>query len=369
MSVLVKRGELVAALKRAKGVAGGSGKHAVLKQVLLAAEERQDGFRLTISATNLEESVSVEVEAEGGTGDIFRGLVGPDRLLAFLAADPGQEVELAGGATRLSVKGLAKATFPLDEPVDYPEMPAVEEGLVQVELTAAMAAAVRRAVRFTAEDPKIPMKESVFLWEEGRQMSVGGAEGHALWCEESLGEVPEGWWMPVPRGIASSIEPCRMVAGKNHLFFLSPGEVFSVRRPEVESGYWSEIGSGSFIRDVANRCHDEEEKGTVIVSHLLPALGAVSGRVEQGDLLSWAGTDGETVIHAQGATGEAEAVVEGVELPEYRTKYAGLLVAGLKSLDEVAEEGEEAALSTWGSGILFRLADGKATLILTSWKR
>lgn len=360
MSVLVKRGELVAALKRAKGVAGGSGAHAVLKQVLLAAEERQDGFRLTISATNLHESVSVEVEAEGGAGDVFRGLVGPDRLLAFLAADPGQEVELAGGATRLSVKGLAKATFPLEEPVDYPEMPAVEEGLVQVELTAEMAAAVRRAARFTVEDPNIPMKENVFLWEEGRQMSVGATESHILWFEESLGEAPEGWWMVVPRGIAASIEPCRMVAGIGHLFFLHHGEVFSVRRPEIESG--------SFIRDVANRCRDEEEKGTVVVSHLLPALGAVAARIEADDLLSWAGTDGETVIHAQGATGEAEAVVEGVELPEYRTKYAGLLVAGLKSLDEVAAEDEEASLSTWGSGILFRLADGKATLILTSWK-
>lgn len=360
MSVLVRRGELVAALKRAKGVTGGAGGITMLKSVLLVAEERQDGFTLTISATNLEESVSVEVEAEGGAGDGFRGLVGPDRLLAFLAADPGKEVELAGGATRLSVKGLAKATFPLEEPVDYPELPVVEEGCVQVELTAEMAAAVRRSARFTVEDEKIPMKQNVFLWEEGRQVSVGAAEGHALWFEESLGEVPEGWWMPVPRGVAAAIEPCRMVAGKAHLFFLSPGEVFSVR--------WPEIGSGSFIRDVAGRCKDEEEARSISPAALLPALGAVAARIESDDLLSWAGTDGQTVIHAQGATGEAEAVVEGVELPEYRTKYAGLLVAGLKALAEVAGEGEEAALSTWQTGILFRLADGKATLILTSWK-
>jgi hypothetical protein len=360
VSVLVRRGELVAALKRAKGVAAGSGAHAVLKSVLMEAGERQDGFRLTISATNLEESVSVEVEAEGGAGDGFRGLVGPDRLLAFLAADPGKEVELAGGATRLSVKGLAKATFPLEEPADYPELPAVDEGGIRVELTSEMAAAVRRASRFTAEDEKIRMKEIVYLWEEGRQVSIGAGEGHALWFEESLGEVPDGWWIGVPRGIAGSIEPCGMVAGKAHLFFLSPGEVFSVRRPEIDSG--------SFIRDVANRCKGEEEKGSVSPAALLPALGAASGRIEQGDLLSWSGVDGETVIHAQGATGEAEAVVEGVELPEYRSKYAGLLVAGLKALAEVAGEGEEASLSTWQTGILFRLADGKATLILTSWK-
>jgi hypothetical protein len=360
VSVLVRRSDLVAALKRAKGVTAGSGEHPMLKQVLMAAEERPDGFRLTISATNLHESVSVEVEAEGGSGDVFQGLVGPDRLIAFLAADPGKEVELVGGATRLTVKGLAKATFPLEEPFDYPELPAVEEGCVRVELTMEMAAAVRRAARFTVEDPKIPMRENVFLWEEGRQMSVGASEGHALWFEESLGEVPEGWWMPVPRGVAASIETCSLVAGQAHLFFLSPGEVFSVRRPEIDSG--------SFIRDVAGRCKDEEEKGTVVVDHLLPALGAVAARIERYDLLSWAGTDGETVFHAQGATGEAEAVVPRVELPEYRTKYAGLLVAGLKALAEVAGEDEEAALSTWQTGILFRLADGKATLILTSWK-
>lgn len=360
MSVLVKRSALIAALKRAKGVTVGSGKHAILTRALLAAEERQDGFRLTISATNLEESVSVEVEAEGGAGDVFRGLVGPERLLASLAADPGEEVELEGGSTRLSVKGLAKATFPLEEPVDYPELPAVDEGAVRVELTAEMAAAVRRAARFTVEDPKIPMRENVFLWEEGRQVSIGAAEGHALWFEESLGEVPEGWWVVMPRGIAASIEACTMVAGRGHLFFLSPGEVFSVRRPEIESG--------SFIRDVARRCHGEEEVCSIQPATLLPALGAVAARIEGDDLLTWAGTDGETAIHAQGATGEAEAVVEGIELPEYRTKYAGLLVAGLKALAEVAAEGEEASLSSWGSGILFRLADGKATLILTSWK-
>lgn len=361
MSVRLKKSELIAALKRAKGVAGGAGRHPVLKLVLLALSERQDGPRLTISATNLEEAVSVEVEPLESTSEDFRGLVGPERILAFLAAEPGAEVELEAGSTRLTVRGLAKATFPLEEPIDYPEIPTRDhESAPAVELTGEMCAAIRRASRFTVADEKIPQKAHVFLWEEGRQLSAGAADGHALWIEESLGEVPEGWWAAVPRGVASSIEPCRVVAGARHLFLLRSGEVFSVRRPEIESG--------SFIRDVANRCHDEDEVSSLPPSLLLPALGAVAARIEADDLLSWAGTDGETVIHGQGATGEAEAVVPGIELPEFRTKYAGLLVAGLKALGEVAAEGEEAALSTWETGILFRLADGKATLILTSWR-
>lgn len=366
MSVRVKRGELVAGLRRAKGVAGGGrGGLSILKLALLAVEERPDGLRLTISATDLEQAVSVEIGAEGGDGDVFRGLVGPERLLTFLAADPGEEVELEGGSTRLTVKGLARATFPLEEPVDYPEIPAPGDG-PEIELTEEIAAAVRRSARFTGDDDRFWRTHVAHLWEEGRQLSVGATDGHALWCEESLGEATEGFWMAVPREIAAGMEACRAVAGEKHLFFLREEEVLSVRRPESQEG--------TFIRSVLGRVRSGEESVAVDPRLLLAPIRAVASRIGgeavESALVSWEPREEATRIHAQAATGEAEVIVEGVELPEYKTRYAAQLLAGIEALAEVAGEGEEAAvheMTEGGKGLVLELPDGKATLLLTRW--
>lgn len=367
--ISVGRKELAAALARAKAVTAGSGAHPSLKLVQVAWPARQDGGGLAISATDLHEAVVVTVEALAGEEAPFRVLVGAERILAQLAADPSGEVELGIEGDGIVVAGLARATFPAEAADDFPGIEGTDGG-GGVEVTEGVAAAIRRAARFTGDEPGRPALLNVYLYCSGGQLMVVASNGYALWSEESLGEAKagEGWWVVIPREAAADLEPCRLVEGKRLLFFVREGEVASVRRPEVD-------GPKALTGLVARVEEDETEGVVVEPGKLLAVVSVVAARLGKDEekvtrSFSWVGEEGVTRMTAQAPNGDATAVLEGVELPSYACVKAQLLVAGLECLAKVAAEGEEVTVKRpEGLHLLsFELPDGKATLLSTEAK-
>lgn len=367
MKIAVGRSELLAALRKAKAVTGGAGAgKPMLRSVRIASFSRPDGAGIEISATNLEESIRVEVAGEEGAGEGFLGLVGPERLIAFLGADPGKEVDVWVEGEKLIVKGLARATFPLEDATDYPTLPELPAGAKGIEIEEETAAAIRRAARFAEREGKEATEKlrQVCLWEQGGLLSAGASEGHCLWVEHGLAVAEEGFGMVLPLAAAAGIEACRLVAreGMGHIFLAREGEVIAVRQPEVDAG---------MLKGALPQMRSQGEGEAIDVEGMLAAVRAVAARIakDEGDrvLLRLREGKGGTVVHAQGVNGEAEAELPD-PLPSYATKYVELLVAGLESLVEVKDEDEKVmAQAGSGDGLYFGVGE-KAELVLTGWK-
>lgn len=360
MSFKVNRAELVGALRKAKGVTAGAG-IMMLKSVRMTSFERPDGEGIEIAATDLHETLVMEIGAEGGGGEAFSGLVGPKRLLAFLGADPGKEVEVGVSREKLVVKGLAKGTFPLESALDFPAMPVVEKGGVEIEKETA--AAIRRAAAFAATE-KQKYREplmNVFLWEEGGLLAVGATEGHILWVEYGLSAVAEGFEVAIPADAAKKVEACRLVQGEGQVFFVGDGEVGSVRR--------SEESDPVLLRSLLKRTKEEGEAVSFRPGELLAPLGAVSSRIEsENTTREWleirrAGEGAR--LRLQSLNGEAEGEA-GVALPDFTTTMPGMLIAAVKALAEVVEGEEEIEARGWSEscGLMLSYKD-RARVLMT----
>lgn len=364
MSMKVNRAELVAALKKAKAVAAGGG-IMMLKSVRIASFERPDGDGIEIAATDQHETLVTEIGGEAGAGEAFCGLVGPDRLLAVLGADPGKEVGVGEKDGKLVVKGLARSTFPLEDAELYPTLPAAPAGGIEIEEETA--AAIRRASAFAATEKQKYQEQfmNVFLWEEGGLLAVGATEGHVLWAEYGLAAVEAGFALAIPAETAKRMEACRLVLGEGHIFFVRGREEVSVRKGENDDS--------SSLRGLLGRTK-REEGVSFRPEALLAPLAAVSARIDKENTTrEWLSIkrrpeDEGAILWVQGLNGEAEVAVE-ILLPELLTSMPGQLIAAVKALAEVVEGEEEIEMAGWKEsyGVTMAYKD-RARVLLTGLK-
>lgn len=358
-SYRVDRAALMGALKRVRAVTSGAGSIPLLKLARMRAKEGQDRAVIEISATNLEESVRIEIEAEAGAGEGFDVLVPAERIAAFLAGDGEEVVEVGlegNGTAKIVVEGTARATFPYEPVTDYPEIPVSPEDGQWWRIGIGAAAAIRRAAGFAFAEKVtsniMDRLRMVYLWEEGGKVVVVGTEQHVLWAETVEAEAPAGGWVALPREAAKGIEACDLV--------VDGGRVFMAREGEEQSAGVPEGVDAEFLKTALQRV--KEEGVEIELSEALPALRAVIARRES-ENPTRVEIDGFTV-KAFASTGTAEADLD-VEMPKHTTVYPELTLAGFEAL--VARGGKVTWAETLnGQALVFRA--GEATLVLMGWK-
>lgn len=375
--VRVSRPELDAALKKIRPVVKGAGQLSALRNCRLTVVSRPDGQRLTIEATNLRESLVLEVSAEDGKEGPL-AVVDFERLAGFMASDWSEDVELWVEGGRLVCKGktMSKIVVVSGED-DYPVLPVAPEegewwgsgrGLIEELLI---------AKRFSLGGDNGPAESFLILVEEDGELRILAGAGSVGWLREMKElAAPAGWRIELTHEavvlLASVFEgEHEILRTEHHDFFRAPGVLLSQRRPEGAG--WNPL---TVLRGKA--FSGGEDAALPALINLIPILeGVVSageddskGKTRRFPLVikeTASSAHRSVTIYSDLVSGEGEIEAP---FPEFKTGRPDHLIAALKALDKLAGAGGVVTVADVGgdSRVLRLSVKGKASAWLTAIK-
>lgn len=203
LKVTVLQGVLKAAVDRAARIAGHKSVIPITSSILLEAQGTGglDG-RLTLTATDLEQTVQVQVAAKvEGEGAI----VAPARLLAdFIAALPDDHVALEVDGGRLRVRcARSKGEMRIAAAEEFPAAPRVrpDATVVTVDAQALRKALSRVVIAVAAKDDDRHVIRGVFVQDGADGLVLTATDGFQLATHKLAAEAAGalgGWIIPTP---------------------------------------------------------------------------------------------------------------------------------------------------------------------------
>lgn len=321
--------------------------------------------KLLVSATDLQDTLHIEVETQGKKSGST--LVNAKRLRDFLAADQAEEVALELKEDQLVIRGRIEvklATIRADVADNYPTLPEFPaEGVTTFDRNTIFSV-LKDGMKFITRDVKAQRQQpgSVLL-KEGNGLLWAGAvdRGFIAFIRQSICEAPEGFQVPVSGSAwgflqaAKESDSLEIATGDGMDYFRCGNLTVIARRDETQHQnyptYFKRLDNAPALKIPADRSESLLEA--------MRSMVALEGqlRMEQ---------NGNGVLHvyrrtdaAQG-TWEARGLESDGEAPlNYATVWPELWIP---SLEIMVREGTDIALRyTEGS---VRLDGGSETYIL-----
>lgn len=288
-----------------------------------------DKGSVTVSATNLDESIRLEVPDAEARASSFESAVAVDagRLSALLAAETAEDLLLTVKGKQLVVEGSCRAEFRLLPADALPALPRIggDAGLVTLPREC-LSLALQRASGFVGSPGSHSPTFFALEAEEGPFLTIYSTNGYALYREATPYPVPEGWEVLAERRVLDYVKAAggeTVELGLSGGFVALRGEGVEAffRRPETsfEPGKWG-----------ARLAAQKQGEGEVMPNpeELLAAVGVLAGMAEPGSLLTVDGTG----AHLAAETFAVDRkLVTGVR--SFATKEAGLLKRALAVLE------------------------------------
>lgn len=363
-TLTVDRKEFADALRSLKPIVKSAG-NAILRGVLMRSVSRPDGEFLTISATNMGNTLSLEIARQGGPED-FLVLVDLGRLEGFASADWGEELSLTlgrGRAGRLEVEGRTTARFVVEPPENYPEPPTPPaERPGEVALPYVVVEEIGRARPFINTDAKVygGWQKVLHLFEREGRVEVFAGSGHRAWWRQGLVESPGFAVGLTPETAALLVAQAGKAgfsvwSGERQDFFAGPGYLLSQTRPEHEG-----LPLG-WLTDTGMQPEAWQEMPRLGV--VLPVVEAVSLEAGERSPLLLTEDGDKMLASTKSDLVDREGVIPG-RLPIYKTGYPDDLLAILRELDRVAGAERPVEVGRFGHGHLrFRVAGVAEALV------
>jgi len=346
----VSRKELAQALAILRPIVKGA-RNPALASVLMRAGTRPDGPCLTISATDLQTSLSLKIGREDGAED-FAVLVDLVRLSGFVSADWGERLELCLGKGRLEIHGQTLARIAIEDLDTFPTLPEAPQG-DGVELPAEVireAAAIRGFVE-TKHPMQVPgWQRLVHVFErEGKLNVLAGCGARLVWRQGfeggaaggAVGIAPEGTILLA--GLVEGLAGTLYRKGDRQDFF--SGEDYELAFTRVEHG----APSLAWIFEQKI----EGWRDLPALGEMLPVIQAVASEAGLTHPILLLEMDDKTEVSCRTDLIESEGVFSA-GFPRFKTGYADDLVEALKALERIG--GAEAKIqATKFSGVYLRL--------------
>lgn len=340
----VDRKALIGALRKVKPVLRGP--MAMYQAVLMASTSRPDELRLTISGTNGQEAVSVEIEVQDDswTSQVVVAEVG--RLLRWLEGEWEDEVTLAVEKDRLVVAGGAKVKLGTLPAEDFPEVPSFPEN-GEVVAGAWMRSEVeelKAAARWCDPTDLRPQLHGV----HGSGGDLIAGNGGRLYQLCGFTKKSSFYLTKETIGLLDGLvdDGCPFEARKNasgRLFF--QGEGFCLSQGGAEGSEQGGVSMrGLFERQEEKLAADGEEMSDLL--GLIRAIEVVAVVHEERSKMVITPFPREetpncrTLVELQSDLGPAEAWFEGY-FPPYKTVYPGDLVLALRQVERSASTDSE----------------------------
>lgn len=361
-AVVVSRKELSDALQALRPIVKKAG-NAILKSVLMRADSCPDAPCLTISATNMETTLSLEIAREDGAED-FAALVDLDRLAAFVAADWAETVSLSLAKGRLEAEGRTTVRMVIEPIENYPELPKPPGG-AGIMLPHAVIEEIGYAKGFVNTDEKRRggWERVLHVFTGVTLVDVLAGNGHRAWWRRGLGE-------EAPADFAIGLTPetvSHLVAqagkgavcvrsGGRQDFFSGPGFLLAQTRPVHDPPPLEWLNEAA--------CQPEEWSELPQLGNILPVVEAVTLEAGERSPVIFTGNGGETLVSVKSDMVEAEGMIAG-ELPVYKTGYPDDLLSVLKALDRVSGTDHKIEVGRFGHGHLRFRIEGLAEALVS----